>query len=83
MTSAARILVVLIALIVIMSGRAAAQDDPYEQYVRTSRDFQRVKQDADWLWKAFASWSNMPWPTGTWRELKKAVVLSFDGKPPR
>ena len=35
--------------------------DPYETYVKTSVDFQRVKQDKDWAWKAWPVWTYMPW----------------------
>ncbi len=35
--------------------------DPYEQYVKTSKDFRPVKQDKDWLLKAYPSWLYMPW----------------------
>lgn len=43
-------------------GRAAdAEPDPYEKYVKTSRDFQKVKQDKEWLLKAYPSWLYMPW----------------------
>ena len=34
---------------------ASAQDDPYEKYVKTSKDFQPVKQDKAWCYKAFPS----------------------------
>jgi len=40
---------------------AAAQDDPYETYIRTSADFKRVKQDKAWALKAWPSWVYMPW----------------------
>lgn len=40
---------------------ALGQVDPYEQYVKTSRDFQPVKQDKEWCLKAFPSWTYMPW----------------------
>ena len=39
----------------------AAAADPYERYVTTSKDFKPVKQDADWLRKAYPSWLYMPW----------------------
>ena len=46
----------------ILSGSVAlAQEDPYEKYVKTSKDFQPVKQDADWLYKAWPGWTYMPW----------------------
>jgi hypothetical protein len=40
---------------------SVAQDDPYEKYVKTSKDFQPVKQDKAWCYKAFPSWTYMPW----------------------
>ena len=42
-----------------LGGRALA--DPYENYVRTSEDFRPVKQDKAWAYKAFPSWTFMPW----------------------
>lgn len=39
----------------------AAAGDPYEEYVRTSEDFRRVKQEKDWAYHAFPSWTYMPW----------------------
>jgi len=42
-------------------GPARGQDDPYETYVKTSRDFQRVRQDKAWALKAWPSWTYMPW----------------------
>ena len=47
-------------------GIATAQEDAYESYVKTSKDFQRVKQDKAWALKAFPSWVYMPWSTGAW-----------------
>ncbi|MFO0825875.1 MAG: hypothetical protein U0792_22610 [Gemmataceae bacterium] len=44
-----------------MASSAFAADDPYENYVKTSKDFKAVKQDAAWLRKAFPSWVYMPW----------------------
>ena len=35
--------------------------DPYEKYIKTSKDFQPVKQDKAWALKAFPSWTFMPW----------------------
>ena len=44
------------------SNHLSAQSvDAYEQYVRTSIDFQNVKQDGEWAFKAFPSWTFMPW----------------------
>ena len=37
------------------------EPDPYENYVQTSKDFRPVKQDKDWLLKAYPSWLYMPW----------------------
>jgi len=42
-------------------GICRAQEDPYETYVNTSKDFQRVKQDKDWCYASFPSWTYMPW----------------------
>ena len=46
--------------------RLAAADDPYETYVKTSKDFKPVKQDKDWALKAWPSWTYMPWSTSAW-----------------
>jgi hypothetical protein len=35
--------------------------DPYARYIRSSRDFKRVKQDRAWSDKAFPGWIYMPW----------------------
>ncbi len=40
---------------------AAPDADPYEAYVKSSKDFQPVKQDKAWCYKAFPSWTFMPW----------------------
>src|SRR5208283_4658538 len=40
---------------------AGAEPDPYESYVKNSKDFRRVKQDKAWLLKAYPSWLYMPW----------------------
>ena len=37
------------------------EPDPYARYIRTSRDFQRVKQDRAWSDKAYPGWIYMPW----------------------
>ena len=39
----------------------ATAADPYEHHVRTSDDFRRVKQDKEWAYRAFPSWTHMPW----------------------
>ncbi|MES2462866.1 MAG: hypothetical protein V4671_19965, partial [Armatimonadota bacterium] len=41
-------------------GRETAEE-AYARYVRTSRDFQSVKQEAAWLQKAYPGWIFMPW----------------------
>ena len=46
---------------VFVASQAFAQQDPYEKYIKTSRDFQPVKQDKDWALKAWPSWTFMPW----------------------
>ena len=43
------------------AGAAPTGADAYARYVRTSRDFQSVKQDAAWSRKAFPGWLYMPW----------------------
>ena len=40
---------------------ATCQEDPYEKYINTSIDFKPVKQDKDWLLKAYPHWIFMPW----------------------
>lgn len=40
---------------------AAGDPDPYERYVRDSQDFRPVQQEAAWAWRAFPSWTFMPW----------------------
>ncbi len=40
---------------------AGAEIDPYENYLKTSKDFRPVKQDKAWLLKAYPSWLYMPW----------------------
>lgn len=45
-----------------LSATIAEQpQDPYETYIRTSRDFEVVKQDKDWCLEAWPSWTYMPW----------------------
>ncbi len=39
----------------------AVDSDAYTRYVRTSKDFQRVKQEKVWCDKAFPGWIYMPW----------------------
>jgi hypothetical protein len=39
----------------------AQTSDPYEAYVRTSKDFQPVKQSRAWSDAAFPPWTYMPW----------------------
>ena len=60
-----------IALLTLLAtGCAQAAEllrDPYEQYVKTSKDFQAVKQDKAWAVKAWPGWFYLPWqaPLGT------------------
>ena len=42
-------------------SQSAQSQDPYEKYVKTSKDFQPVKQDKAWALKAWPSWTFMPW----------------------
>lgn len=60
-TRAIRPILVLLLIALTCTARAAAQSDPYETYVKTSKDFQRVKQDKAWCYEAFPSWTHMPW----------------------
>jgi len=53
-----------LAALLLWQAPARAADpepDPYERYVKTSKDFRKVKQDKDWLLKAYPSWLYMPW----------------------
>jgi hypothetical protein len=58
------LLLAVAAAIVAGPPAAQAQQDPYETYIKTSKDFERVKQDKDWALEAWPSWTYMPW---TWR----------------
>jgi hypothetical protein len=60
MTRFARLACLLVG-VVLAGGPAWAQEDAYEKYVKTSRDFKPVKQDKDWLYKQYPSWIYMPW----------------------
>ncbi len=40
---------------------AAEEEDSYARYIRSSRDFKRVKQDRAWCDKAYPGWIYMPW----------------------
>lgn len=57
----------LLGLVCGIGGLGAARrgqgepTDAYARYIRTSRDFQRVKQDAGWLERAYPGWIYMPW----------------------
>jgi len=49
-------------LSVLAAGAATGRaEDPYETYILTSKDFQPVKQDKDWCYESFPSWTYMPW----------------------
>jgi hypothetical protein len=45
----------------LVAATAGAQSDPYEQYVKTSKDFQPVRLDAAFVNKMYPSWVFMPW----------------------
>lgn len=49
----------------LLPGLRALSADPYEAYLKTSPDFQPVKQDKAWALKAWPSWTYMPW-TSQW-----------------
>ena len=51
----------VVAAAVLACGPVLAEEDAYEKYVKTSRDFRPVKQDKDWLYKQYPSWVYMPW----------------------
>src|SRR2546423_10175678 len=51
----------IVLSLALCSSHALAQTDPYEHYVKTSKDFRPVRQEKDWLLKAFPSWTYMPW----------------------
>lgn len=53
--------IVVTGFVVSMMGNGFAAEDPYEKYIKTSRDFKRVKQDKDWCYKAWPGWIYMPW----------------------
>jgi len=50
-----------LAVSAVLTGTSRGDDDPYETYILTSKDFQPVKQDKDWCYEAFPSWIYMPW----------------------
>ncbi|NRA38077.1 MAG: beta-galactosidase trimerization domain-containing protein [Planctomycetes bacterium] len=52
--------VLLLTYVSIISVDAATAD-PYEAYIKNSKDFTPVKQDKDWLYKAWPQWHYMPW----------------------
>lgn len=52
---------VLLTAIPSVRAQSRPQQDPYEKYIKTSKDFQPVKQDKAWALKAFPSWTFMPW----------------------
>ncbi len=52
---------ILLAALVAQEAKAEVIADPYENYVRTSDDFRSVKQDKQWAYRAFPSWTSMPW----------------------
>lgn len=54
------------ALLLFLLPFADAQEDAYEKYVNTSKDFTFVRQDKEWLLEAWPGWIYMPW-TWKWR----------------
>src|SRR6185437_13590405 len=50
-----------ITLCATLCSAAPPEADPYEQYVKTSKDFHPVRQDKAWLLTAYPSWTYMPW----------------------
>lgn len=44
-----------------VSANLVAQEDPYENYIKTSKDFKAIKQDKEWMHKAWPTWVHMPW----------------------
>lgn len=57
--SACRLLAAALGLA--LASFALAQEDPYEKYVKTSRDFQPVRMEPAVILKAYPSWVYMPW----------------------
>lgn len=58
---AAVALVILLASHAGVTSEEGSPGDPYENYVLNSKDFKPVKQDKAWAYKAFPSWTYMPW----------------------
>jgi len=56
-----RLTIIGLALLVAGTDACPGQTDPYETYVRTSRDFKPVKQEKAWCLKAWPTWTYMPW----------------------
>ena len=54
---------VLFAFLVTLGLPPLIADDggAYEKYIKTSKDFEKVKQDKDWAYKAWPTWTYMPW----------------------
>ena len=55
------IISLLLTLVLVGFAYGATNEDAYERYVKTSKDFIPVKQDAQWLYAAYPSWIYMPW----------------------
>jgi hypothetical protein len=55
------IISLLLTLVLVGFASAATTEDAYEHYVKTSKDFVPAKQDAQWLYAAYPSWTYMPW----------------------
>ncbi len=61
MTMRRNLLLCGLVLLVGVGREAFGEGDAYENYVKTSKDFQAVKQEKVWALKAFPSWTYMPW----------------------
>ncbi len=45
----------------LLAAALRGEEDPYERYVKTSRDFRPVRQDAAFLTAQYPGWVLMPW----------------------
>jgi hypothetical protein len=54
-------LLAVVATLMLSAACVRAEDDPYEAYVKNSKDFKAVKQDPEWLAKGWPGWIYMPW----------------------
>ena len=65
-----RALWALMSVVVVFGAAVQAQEsDPYEKYVKTSKDFKPVKQDKAWALKAWPridTWAVRRWFRSIW-----------------